>query len=241
MLLPAGLKIISDQSLALSLRPRRNIRRDLENKHCKVSALNFKSLGFSSLRSLRKPTIASTNSSPTPTRQRCPRLGQGVVDERKERRVWIDCAWEDSEPKPILLFSGSDLERKYHYLQWVWWSQRKETLWVDSQSSDLERTSLSRVCSVEANRPGGIHGASGRPSLIPQNTMREHPKVSVALWSGCGREWTDSLQPLGTMAVRLDSHRVTPMDLTDGGQGSLEMSMAPCGVLVVSRAMRGGL
>ena len=148
MLLPAGLKIISDQSLALSLRPRRNIRRDLENKDCKVSALNFKSLGFSSLRSLRKPTTTSTNSSPTPTRQRCPRLGQGVVDERKEIRVWIDCGWEDSEPKPILLFSGSDLERKYHYLQWVWWSQRKETLWVDSHSSDLERTSMSRVCSV---------------------------------------------------------------------------------------------
>lgn len=39
----------------------------------------------------------------------------------------------------------------------------------------------------------------------------------------------------GTTAVRLDSHRVTPMGLTDGGQGSLEMSMGPCGILVVTK------
>lgn len=109
-------QLASDQRLALSLRPERNVRRDLEKKDCKVLALNFKSFGFSSLRSLRKPTTTSTNLSPIPARQRCPSLGEGVVDERKEIRIWIDCAcdcdWEDSEPKPILVFSRSDLERK---------------------------------------------------------------------------------------------------------------------------------
>lgn len=71
----------------MSPRLGRSVRNELENKDSKVSALNFKSLGFGYYRSLRKSARTSTTLSPTPTRQRCPRLGEAVVDERKETRV----------------------------------------------------------------------------------------------------------------------------------------------------------
>ena len=190
-------QLASDQSLALSLRPGRNIRRDLENKDCKVSALTFKSFGFSSLRSLRKPTTTSTNSSLTVVEKILnPSLSLYFLGQTWRGNTNISSGFGDPrEKRPVSWFPQFRLGKNLH-VQGV-------------------------LC--EANRPGEIHGVSSRPSLIPQNTMREHPKVSGALWLGCGRERTASLRSLGTMAVRLDSHRVTPMDLTDGGQGSLEM------------------
>lgn len=147
-------QLARDQNLALSPRLGRSVRNELENKDSKVSALNFKSLGFGYYRSLRKSARTSTTSSPTPTRQRCPRLGEGVVDERKETRVWTDCAhdgcWGEgglwTQAYPCISWARPGEETPISPVGLVAPEQSDPVSWFPEFG--LGRNSMSSVCSL---------------------------------------------------------------------------------------------